>query len=101
MDLPSWNQCLNGINTVLALSLLLVSVFVLLQSGSGKNNGSRNNIKVQDSTTLNDACNDNHVHKSYRVGDVLRRLEYTAECNDKRSLRCDDRGICSVVRVGD
>ena len=101
MDLPNWNQCLSGINTVLALLLLLASAFVLLQSCSGKNNGSRNDIKIQDSTTLDDACNDNHVYKSYRVGDVLRRLEYTAECNDIRSLRCDDRGICSVARIGD
>lgn len=101
MGLPSWNQCHNGISIVLALSLLPVSVFVLLQSCSGKNNGGRNDIKIQDSTTLDDACDDSDVYKSYRVGDVLRRLEYTAECNDKRRLRCNDGGVCSVVRVGD
>ena len=101
MGLPSWNQCHNGISIVLGLLLPLVSVCVLLQDCSGENNGGRNNIKVQDSTTLNDACYDNNVYKSYRVGDVIRRFDNTAKCDDKRSIRCDDRGICSVVRVGD
>ena len=101
MVLPSWNQCLNGINIVLALLLPLASVCVLLQSCLAENNGGRNNIKIQDSTTINDACYDSDVYKSYRVGDVLRRLEYATECDDKRSIRCADRGICSGVRVGD
>ena len=47
---------------------------VLLQSCLGENNGGRNNIKIQDSTTINDACYDSDVYKSYRVGMSLEDL---------------------------